>query len=627
MKSIHKIILFVGVAFFFFASSCDDYLDKAPESGTSEAEVFSKYQNFMKYFDGIYNGKLNDLSRPTSTDKVDGEFNIKCAYPLFWSIGNQKSSWEMMTEVADQGRDQTATAFKRGNYMQYSFIYTYANYRPILRAMFIVIRRANMALEKLHMLQDATQQDIDDIKGQAYFMRAYANFMLHKTWGPMPYVTKVIGATDPWDLERLPPYDYLTKIAADFDSAAYYFNKAGLMRRDNPTPGQPGHLTHPNMFRPNGCAAVALKARALLYAASPLNIGSAGQKAWEDAAKANWEAIQTALQHGYALLTPANYKQNFVGAQYSNEQIWGYYHGTGAYNASTLQWLINGPMSANKTANSPECPTQNGVDKFETKWGDPLNTRAYRDAATQAGHYYDQNPYVNRDPRFYTAIMYNGAAIPGYGTAKIYIETVNGKTTYSEQLQQDYAGITYTGYYSMKRWGGQSTLNRISPAMTDPLIRLAELYLNYAEAANEAYGPNTAAPGADKTAVEAINLIRDRFGMVPVQDQFTSNKDTFRDRIKNERFVELCYEGFHYYFDIRRWKDAPRTMTEGITGMEIEKLPAGYDATIYPTGYKYTRDKLLASSRQSVWKDAMYYFAFDLEDMQKMSVFKPNEVW
>jgi hypothetical protein len=618
-------IKFFLLFFLLVFASCEDYLDKAPESGLSEEAVFSKYENFMLYFDGIYKGTYTDLTKPTGDATTDGPFNIQCAYPLFWSVGNQKSTWEEMTEIADAGRVLTTHTFKQGNYSQYNFIYTYAGYRPILRAMFMVIRRANMAMEKIDMLRDASNEAINDILGQAYFMRAYAHFMLHKTWGPMPYIEKVLGPDDEWDQVRLSAYDHLAKIAADFDTARIYFEKANLMRRDNPVAGGPGHLSHPNMFRPNGCAAVALKGRALLYAASPLN-NSIGQKAWEDAAKANWEAVETALQYGYQLLTPQNYKYNFVGAQYSNEQIWGYYYGTGAYNASTKQWIISGPMAANKTANSPECPTQNAVDKFETKWGDPLNTEADRQAAIALGHYHEQTPYKDRDPRFYIDIMHNTASIPGYGTAQIYYEMVNGTPKYSELLDQTYAGITFTGYYSQKRWGGESTKNRISPAMTDPLIRLAELYLNYAEAANQAYGPNTPAPGAGMTAVEAINVIRGRFAMVPVQSRFTSDKNVFADRIKNERFVELCYEGFHYYFDIRRWKDAPRTMTEGIYGMDIEKLPAGYNKDQYPTGYKYTRI-LLPAERQSVWKDAMYYFAFDLEDMQRMKNFIPNEYW
>lgn len=609
----------------FLLASCEDYLDRAPESGLSVDDVFSKYDNFMLYFDGIYNGKYIDLQRPNLTTRVTGDFNIKCAYPMFWSIGNQSSTWDMMTEIAESGRGSTPQAFKTGSYTNYNFIYTYAGFRPILRAMFMVIRRANMALEKIGMLKNASEQDILDIKGQAYFMRAYAAFMLHKTWGPMPYIRKVVGPDDQWDMERLPPYEHLINIAADFDTAAMYFKQAGLMRRDNPVPGAPGHLVNANMFRPTGCAAKALKARALLYAASPLN-NSKGKTAWEEAAKANWEAIDLALQNGYALLTLANYKYNYVGAEYSNEQLWGYYAGTGGYNSEMRRWQLCGPMSQYKTFDGCVCPTQNAVDKYETKWGDPLNTEADRLAAAALGHFNEQDPYKNRDPRFDICIMYNTKPIPSYGTAKIYYEMVGGTPKYAELQDQSWPGITKTGYYLAKQWGGESTKNRLNMKTTDPLIRLGELYMNYAEAANEAYGPNTPAPGASLTAVQAVNLIRARVNHVPVQDKFTVSTEIFRPRIKNERFSELGFEGFHYFFDIRRWMDAPRCMTEGQYDMVIEKLAAGYDKTSYPTGYRYTR-VLAGSNRQPVWKDAMYYFAFNLDDMQKMGKFIPNELW
>ena len=638
MKAIYKLILLVITGIFILAS-CENYLDKAPESGLSETDVFSKYENFMSYFDGIYDGTYYDSGKPTTPEtKVYGPFNIKCAYPLFWAIGNQKNTWDAMTDICDMGRIATGHTLKSGSFLQYSFIYTYAGYRPILRAMFMVIRRANMAIEKVDMLANASQADKDDIKGQAYFNRGLANFALLRTWGPMPYLTKVVGPYDNWDQERLTKYQYLVKIAADFDSAAFFFDKANVMRRDNPVEGAPGHLTHPNMFRPNGCAALAFKSRTLLYAASPLNnmgittqpwdkSDGEGQDAWEKAAKANWDALQTALQNGFKLLTPANYKYNFVGASYTNEHLFAWATGATAYNNGEKSWIINGFMSASKSANSGCCPTQNGVDRFETAWGDPLETEADRQAAAALGHYNEQEPYKDRDPRFYVDIMYNTASIPGYTTAKIYYERLpNGSLKYSEQLDPTYAGRTYTGYYLSKYWGGESTKVKMNVVQTDPLMRLAELYLNYAEAANEAYGPNVSAPGADMTAVEAINVIRARFNQVPVQDRFTLTKDAFRDRIKNERVVELGYEGFHYFYDIRRWMDAPERMTEVNYGMDIEKLPAGYDPAVYPTGYRYTRVPL-APERQGKWKDAMYYFAFDLEDVQKMKNFIPNISW
>jgi len=473
------------------------------------------------------------------------------------------------------------------------------------------------------MLQ-ADQADIDDLIAQAHFVRAFAHFELFRIWGPMPYITKVLGPDDQWDIKRLSKYETCAAIAADMDTAVTYYTKANRMRRDNPIPGGAGHLTHADQARPNGVAAKAYKARALLYAASPLN-NDKGQKAWEDAAKANWEAIETAKQFGYELLPLAKYKDNMIGVNYTNEQLWGWSAGTKAYNAGDLAGYMNGVFAGAKTGNSGECPTQNFVDKFETKWGEPLNTPAERDAAIAAKHYNDQDPYKDRDPRFYIDIIYNQASnILGWTSAKaqIYFESKNGVITYSQLLDPSYAGISRTGYYTRKNWGEQSVNNKISPIYTMSLIRLGELYLNYAEAVNEAYGPNGMAPGANLTAVQAVNIIRARVGQPDVLAKYTGNKDDFRTRIQNERNIELSFEG-HYYFDIRRWKTAPAAYAGPIMGMTIEKVPV---STTYPLGFKHTRAPLSAD-RQSNWKEAMYYLPFNTEDTYKMKNFVSNEVW
>ncbi len=617
MKKYFILILFAGLM--VTATSClEDYLDKAPESGLTEEQVFSKYENFKKFFDAVYEGQ-----KRYGSDWKD--YNIKTAFPLYFAMWDQKYAWWQLTDMSDLGRYMEGQAIKGGQVASIINKFTYdGNRRPILESMFIVIRICNMSLQKIDMLKDVKPEDVDDFMAQAYFVRAFAHLELFRIWGPMPYIRQVVGPDDQWDIPRLSKYETLMNIAADMDTAVYYFEKANRMRRDNPNPTEPGHLNHPELFRPNGSAAKALKARVLLYAASPLN-NEKGVKAWEEAAKANWEAIQTAQQWGYTLLDAKDYKYNYVGTRYSNEQLWGWSAGNKSYNSGDQAFLICGPMSANKNSFSGDCPTQNMVDKFETKWGDPLNTPAEREAAAALGHYNEQDPYKNRDPRFYIDIIYNTAPIPGYGTAKMYYEMKNGNASYSELLDQNYAGITRTGYYQRKRWGEQSVKNKIKPLITDPIIRLAELYLNYAEAANEAYGPNTPAPGASLTAVQAINLIRDRIGMAPVQDKFTASKEDFRPRIKNERTIELCFEG-HYYQDIRRWMDAPQTMAGPLYGMDVEKLPSGYDKTQYPTGYKYTRI-LLPADRQTRWKDEMYYFPFDNDDMYKMKNFVPNPVW
>lgn len=608
MRKITYISLIVGLCLVSLTSCFKSYLDKAPESGLTEEQVFSKYSNFKSFFDAVYTG--------------DGNYNIRTVYPFYFDSSSDKFTWESLTDMADEGRLLHSQLIKSGGITELHLRrLAWDGERPIFTAMFRVIRRCNMTLQNIHMLKDVDQTVINDFTAQAHFVRALAHFELFRVWGRMPYIDKVIGEQDQWDLTRLSNYETCNRIAQDFDSAAYFFNLAGKMRRD-PVSG-PGNLNDPDQARPNGVAAKAYKARALLYAASPLN-NQNGQSDWEDAAKASWEAIDLALTNGYDLLVAADYKKNYIGTTYTNEQLWGYYAGT--YSYGSLPGYQNGIFANSKSSNSGECPTQNTVDKFETRWGEPLNTDADRAAAQAAGHYNPQNPYANLDPRFYIDIIYNTAPLTSYGTAKIYWETVAGKVNYGQLLDQAYLGITYTGYYSRKRWGEQSTLNRISPKFTEPLMRFGELYLNYAEAANEAYGPNTPAPGATLTAIQAINKIRARILQPDVLPAYTASKELFRPRIKNERIVELMQEGGHYYFDIRRWMDAPVTMSTTLIGMNIEKLAAGYNAAIYPTGYKYTRLPL-PDNRQVKWKNAMYYLPFMVDDIYKMKNFVPNENW
>lgn len=617
MKKI--IILLVAIILLpvLFSSCIESYLDKSPEQGLTTDDVFKKLDNFKKFFLDVYEGRQNDAG-------TWRDWNIKMGFPFYFAQWDQKYTWEGVTDCADMGRVMEGQTFKSGQVSAFVNKFTYDRARrPILGSMFTIIRICNLTLQNIKMLQ-ADQVIIDDYIAQAHFVRAFAHFELFRIWGPMPYLTKALGTDDQWDIPRLSKHETLMKIAADMDTAATYFAKAKLMRRDNPVPGAPGHLTNVDQARPTGVAAKAFKARALLYAASPLN-NELGVKDWEAAAIANWEAIEIARQNGYDLLTAAKYKDNYIGVTYTNEQLWGYNYGTWAYNNGAQQGIVNGVFGNSTASWSGECPTQNFVDKFETKFGEPLNTQADRDAATAAGHYKEQDPYANRDPRFYIDIIYNQAAnMVGWTNAKaqIYYTMTNGVAVYSELLNPSFLGITRTGYYSRKRWPENSVKNQTSKQITDPIIRLGELYLNYAEAANEAYGPNGSAPGASMTALQAVNLIRSRVAQPDVLPAFTVSRDAFRPRIKNERNIELCFEG-HYYFDIRRWKDAPAAYAGPLMGVTIEKVAV---TPAYPTGFSYTR-YFLSSDRQTNWKEPMYYLPFNTEDTYKMKKFVSNEVW
>jgi starch-binding outer membrane protein, SusD/RagB family len=591
-----KYIIILGIGLFtFFLSSClKDYLDQAPTAtGLSEEDVFSSLENFKLYFDKTYG-------------------SITASHNLHEML-NEHAGWDGFTDLLDPCKYNTAHMVKGGSFGE-GFL---SGFIGICYDAFANIRICNMSLEKIGLLKGTDQNAINDLIAQAHFVRAYSHLRAFRLWGPMPYITTVIGPYDQWDIARLSKHETLIRIAADMDTAATYFAQANLMRRD-PGPGGAGHLNSPDQFRPNGVAAKAFKAQALLYAASPLN-NELGIKDWEEAAKANWEAIQIAEEYSYALLDSSHYKLNFVGTTYTNEELWGWAAGTQDYGSP----LICPMFTAGIGSVGGESPSQNAVDKFETKWGDPLNTEEDRINASDAGHYNEQDPYANRDPRFYIDVIYNQAPLIGYGQADIFYEMQGGTPVYGELLNQDYMGVTQTGYYNRKYWGDQSILNKVEVQISEPLIRLAELYLNYAEATNEAYGPNTPAPGASMTAIQAINVIRSRIGMADVLPELTQSKDVFRQRIKNERAVELICEG-HYYDDIRRWMDAPVTMSGPVYKVDIEKVPVSSN---YPTGFKYSRNVPIPANHQTGWKNAMYYFPFPMEDTYKMKNFVTNESW
>lgn len=614
MKKITS-ILFLSMAMLCSTGCLNEYLDKAPDAGLTDTEVFSKYANFKNYFYSVYGGS---------------NFNIRCHYPLHWCMNSQKVTLEELTDMCDKSRIQRSQSIRLGNGSDATWLIGYmtadSNYPNNAKVpnTWKSIRVCNMAIDKASEIQDCTEAERNDLIGQAYFVRAFCHFELFRLYGTIPYVDKVLGANDEWDITPDDDYEFLKKCAADYQTAYEYFDKAGVVRRD-PASGA-GNLADANQDKPNGVAALAMKGRVLLYAASPLNNPSGDVKRWEEAAEANAVALNTALANGYTLLTKANYSKNFYGNRYTNEQLWAYSTGsTTNYNSATIQSFVGYPFS-NNAYSASQCPTQNFVDKFETADGWPLNTEAQRAAATAAGKYNEQDPYTNRDPRFENAVVYNGCTFQGYSPASIYVNEDGSKPSGSLLAYPQSAsdGVSETFYYERKRTGALSNKGNQNVLLTDPIIRLAEVYLNYAEAANEAWGPDGKSASATLTAVEAVNVIRERVEMPEVLAEYCGTKDVFRDRIKNERTVELCFEGNHYLCDIRRWKDAPEIGRSTLYGMRATKVAV---SSQYPTGFRYERFALPAN-RQIAWKnDGMYWFRFQDSDLLKMSNYTPKMDW
>lgn len=625
-------MLVMGISM-LMATSCsflEDYLEKAPESGLTDEIVFSKYQNFRLFFDAVYDGRRYYSGSWRDT------WNYKSCTPLYMDTWDQKYCINSTTDAIDQGRYMEGHAWKSGNMSETiisKMCYDGAR-RPVLGAAYDDIRICNIAIRNIDRVQDFADEAVkNDFLGQAYFMRGFFHWTLFRFWGPMPYMDYLLTIDDtPWDYERMEKNAYLDRVVQDYDSAFYYFNLAGKIRRD--PVGSLAYGTY-EMHRPNGMAAKSFKARALLYAASPLN-NKNGATDWQEAAAAAWDAIQVALANGVELLplteAAGNDRHlNYYGAEVCKESIW-----TRSYGSQTWNWgggsgaiaTMWGGHFMNHTSASGIFPTQNWIDRYETKWGEPLVTQADRDAATALTHYKEQQPYLNRDPRFYKDIIYNGSPAQGWGggsegssnTAYMYY---NG-TTPSSLLTTDFPGRTYTGYALRKYWNNNSTKNQSTTTYyTDPMSRLGELYLNYAEAVNEAYGPAGNAPGCSMNAWDALDVIRVRATMPVIDRAKYSTKDLLRPRIKNERCIELSFEGEFYYDDIRRWMDLPQVMGSKLYGNIPQKTTV---TPTYPDGFIYTRAQL-PPDRQPAWEEGMYYLYFLNSDGLKMTKFKNNPAW
>ncbi len=611
-----------------FAVSCN-YLDVDPELGITEDEVFSTYENANKFVTAAYE---------TTT------YSVTYCSPLYMDmIRDLHTPFVGTTDAADVAMlTHAQNYFKQGILSQDIIEYFTTTNRPMLTALFAAIRIANLAIEKFPQMTNGTERERNDYLGHAYFIRGICHFSLCRYFGGMPYLDHSFGADDSWDLPRESAHDTYLKAAEDLKTAADYFRKAGYMRRNTPDNLVPSRYL---IFQASGCTALAARARCLLYAASPLN-NQLGDEDWKAAADACGEALKVALENQFTLEPLGTYYNNYTGAITTNEVLWGYRVQLANSEASNMTTWLAYCQSKQTNANGPGCgltPTQNFVDRFETADGYLLRTPEERAIAQAAGSYNEQQPYANRDPRMDLVIVHDGtksfqnlSITSEGGTFNIYYDpatktwpatTINGTVMVcghdwgaGENTSDNPGYRTNTGYYCRRNWDGSYSG---SYWHQDPMFRLGEMYLAYAEAVNEAYGPSGTAGGVSLTALQAMNLVRARVNMPAARSEYVSDKDKFREYIRNERCIELAYESNHYWFDIRRWKTAPELMSQTLYGMYIEKCDVSAE---YPEGRKYIR-RALPDNRQCVWRDYMYVLPFPDKLANTMTNFKNNQKW
>lgn len=303
--------------------------------------------------------------------------------------------------------------------------------------------------------------------------------------------------------------------------------------------------------------ALAIKSRTLLYAASPLNNPSNDVKKWQRAAKAAHDLI---VRRGYPLPENRDYRALFAGNNpvQSPEVIWAIRRPDNNF-IETNNYPISTPGGA-----SGVTPSHNLVSAYEYI-GTP-------DA---------KNPYANRDPRLQATIVVNGSRWNG--------RNIDQSFGGSDDMRK--ANTSKTGYYLKKFLTDELNLIQGGQAQHQWIVfRFAEIFLNYAEAMNEAYGPDGLPDGYVITAREALNQVR-RSASTNLPPVTTTDKNEFRKAVKHERRIELAFED-HRYWDLLRWKDAATVLNQPITGVKVTKNSANeYQYQVVNVGERVFMDR------------------------------------
>ena len=463
---------------------------------------------------------------------------------------------------------------------------------------------------------------VDRMNGDAHGMRALFTYYLlleHAGWTAdgqllgIPILTEPETTTSNFNLPRNTFAECIDSIRADVEIAAadlplFYppTTEKGFPDSDVPSRYRKDHVTgseYVRVFgnenaggRMNGAIAEAILAQAYLLAASPAYSQGSGVT-WEQAANQMATVLSTLGPDPISQMDPTGntwYQRDAPGAGINPKEIlWRGDRVTSGSGANDLEALNFPPTLYGKGRLNP---TQNLVDAFPMKDGYPINH--------PSSDYSPQNPYVDRDPRLDLYIIHNGSTLEGS-----IINTAADGTTNDAIWKTETS--TRTGYYMRKLLRPGVSAN---PSQHNDrpgykaYIRYTEIFLGYAEAANEAWGPQGTG-GHGYSAYDVIKAIRNRAGITgdDYLESIKGDKDKMRELIHNERRLELCFEGQRFW-DLRRWK---ASITEMAKGMSISE-------GIYA---------VIPEVEKRAYEDYMYYAPIPYSEILKFNALVQNKGW
>lgn len=573
MKKTYNSFLFIGLmalALGVSFTSCTDYLDREPGTTVSGSDAFKNFNNYQGFVENIIN---------CIPDKE------KCNWCPSWNWGDDEifnpEADDRMTHQVDLGNFRAWS--QTGNWLLTATNDPSNNNAPKNHSLWghawYCIRVANMGLEHIDEMV-GTEEERNLILGQCYFYRAWWHFELMEYFGGLPYINKTFDPNDIEQLPRLSFQDCADSCARDFQRAADLL-PISWDNLSNAQLGQKGK----NDLRANKIVALCYKGKCQLWAGSPLmeNGAQLGAIASGKTYAYNTEYCKKSAEtFGEVLQMVEDGLTQFALVEFNFEDIYEHTKAKGAKTSysdlfytiksgqrtpGSTEAIMRGPSKDWNSSNwnttkvfGPKVaglvehdnvihqPTANLVEMYGMENGLPITD-------PESG-FDPEHPFNHRDPRFYHDIVFDG------------FKYFNGSTTDKEDYRycelftggnmRPVANASQTGYFIQKLV--PHTCNVIDKAYDFgnslhtylSYMRLADIYLMYAEACAAVGGASYKASTFNKTAEEAVNTIRERCGAGHVGAKYVADDHLFMDEVRRERAVELSFEGFRFN-DLQRW--------------------------------------------------------------------------